>query len=151
MVVVEVVVVVTIVKGIGDLGVLDEVSGRTEVLLEVKELDELEREAELETIAETEKPDEAGEVNEAVETDEVGGIEKVEPVPEDDEANALLLGSLLLLILVTGWEDDGLGGVTIVLLVLGASIVEVAEDAACKELFMLLVVINDVGADMVVP
>ncbi|MCJ1436947.1 hypothetical protein MMC27_006330 [Xylographa pallens] len=137
-----------IVKGIGDSGVLDEGLGRTEVLLEVRKLDELEREAELETIVKTEKPDEVWEVNEAVEPDEVGGAEEVECVPEDDEADALLLVLLLLDILVTGWDDDDLGGVTIVLLLLEAAMVGVAEDVACRELFMLLVVINDVGADM---
>ncbi|MCJ1294320.1 hypothetical protein MMC34_005878 [Xylographa carneopallida] len=66
-----------IVKGIGDSGGLDESTGRTESLLEVVELDELEREAELETIEDTEEPDIIREVNKAVGIAIAGLVEDV--------------------------------------------------------------------------
>ena len=88
--------VVMIVKGIGDSGGLDESTGRTESLLEVVELDELEREAELETIEDTEEPDIIREVNKAVGIGENGGLVGVRYVPEDNVAKELLFGSLLL-------------------------------------------------------
>ncbi|MCJ1400230.1 hypothetical protein MMC11_003434 [Xylographa trunciseda] len=128
-----------IVNGTGAKSGPDEVSDRSEVRLEVSELDKLGREVELKTIVGPEELIEARKVDEE------------ERVLVGDEAKLLLLVLLLLDVVVTDWGDSISGDVAAVSLLIKAVTVRIAEEVAYPELIMVLVIVEDVGADTAVP